>query len=102
MDIITELKAIGYHFNLDNGQMRYTHPGPAPDPAVAGPLLAELRRQFAEHKPLMWRTEAEEEAWWAERERDTKRRQVLEEFTLDELAAELAERGAFSSESEEL
>ena len=75
MKLIADLEALGYVFELQDGQVHYTHAGRAPDPAAVRPLLEELRQRKAEaleylrqpraDPPVCQRSAAEEEAWWA-------------------------------------
>lgn len=48
MNLITQLESLGYSFTLEGDKLRYTHTGQTPDPATAGPLLAELKERRLE------------------------------------------------------
>lgn len=90
MNAVTALRGLGYTVEADgeNVKLRYAGAG-QPSPAAVTPLLAELKAGKAEalaflaaegregasgippnntataQLPVMYRTEAEEEAWWA-------------------------------------
>jgi hypothetical protein len=74
MNALTALRGLGYCVTADGDAVRLEFTGAGtPDPAAVRPLLAELRAGKAEALayleaealPVMYRTEAEEEAWWA-------------------------------------
>lgn len=45
MNVVIQLLDLGYSFSWGGDRLRYTHPGPPPDPAQVRPLLAELKAQ---------------------------------------------------------
>jgi hypothetical protein len=50
MNAITQLEEKGYTFTVEGDKIRYAlhHKGEPPDPAIVGPLLAELKERKAE------------------------------------------------------
>jgi hypothetical protein len=74
MNAVEALRALGYSVTADGDTVRLAFTGAGqPEPAVVRPLLAELRAAKAqalaylrdEAIPVIYRSEAAEEAWWA-------------------------------------